>query len=95
MANKIEDPAWLTNLWKTWLAKTLAAQQMSFGKLAEAAGCNASYVSHMVNKGTIPRRAVAERVGVALGKKNEALLMAGYIPHRGFIEALTKAMRGK
>lgn len=87
-----EDPAWLVGQWTNWITKALASSKISKGKLAEMADFNASYLSLMV-KGTIPRRQVVQALGKALGKEHEALLMAGYVPHRGFITALVRSMR--
>lgn len=95
MANKAnEDPAWLVTQWSNWLSKALTAHPLSNQKVAEAAGFNPSYISLML-KGTIPRRHQVASLGRVLGKEAEALLMAGYVPHRGFIKALTAAMRHK
>lgn len=88
----VEDPAWLVGQWTNWVTKALAASKLSNQKIAEEAGFNPSYLS-LMQKGTIPRRQVVQALGKVLGKEAEALLMAGYVPHRGFITALTDAMR--
>ena len=82
-------PAWLAEQWQTWW---LANQQGSQVEVAREAGLCPSYITR-IRGGHIPRRDMVEALGTALGKRDEALLMAGYLPGPGYAEQILKALK--
>lgn len=97
MKNQPGTPVWLQLTWSTWLSEALikaAATGINQNSVASAAGVDASYLAHM-KRGIIPRRDMAEAIGEALGRREEALLMAGYLPHRGCLRVILEAAAKK
>ena len=91
-------PAWIQLGWSEWIGKALArareVDKLDQKAVAAKAGIDASYLTHMKN-GLVPRRDMVEALGEALGRRDEALLYAGYLPHKGCLRAVLAAARKK
>jgi len=86
--------SWLQKQWMEWITKAIQDSNIKQASLAKAANINPSYIN-LMRKGSVPRRDVARRIGQALGQESLCMLMSGHIPHRGFLEALIKAMKAE
>ena len=84
-------PLWLTKQWQEWVYKTVEESGKSQKLLAQLAGFDPSYLIQM-RKGFIPRRDVVESFGAAVGKKDQALLMAGFLPNQKYLGIISRAL---
>lgn len=85
---------WLQKQWMDWITQAIQSSGIKQATLAREANINPSYIN-LMRKGSVPRRDVARRLGKVLNRELECLLMAGHIPHRGFLTALVKAMKAE
>jgi len=88
------EPA-LQKAWMVWLHNAIANCPKTATELAAEAGLASSSYLNLMRRGHVPRRDVARALGRALGREEECMLVAGYVPHRGFIKALAQAMKGQ
>lgn len=85
---------WLQKQWMDWVSTAIKNSGLKQSVLAKQADINPSYIN-LMRKGSVPRRDVARRLGQVLGQEQQCMLMAGHIPHRGYLQALVKAMKAE
>lgn len=83
-------PSWLRQQWQTWWATN--TKGLVGNDIALAVGICPSYITRIRN-GFIPRRDVVESLGQHLGKRDQALLVAGYLPGPAYLPLIAKALK--
>jgi len=85
----------LQRAWMRWLHNAILASNKTATALAADAGLTSSSYLNLMRRGYVPRRDVARALGRALGREYECMLIAGYVPHLGFVQALAQALKGQ
>ena len=66
--------------WADYVRLKRKEKQFTRRYVAEVAGIDPGYVTLIERDGLIPSRAVAAKIGKALGNEHETLIVAGFVP---------------